>query len=358
MSWILTIVGIAALIVIHEGGHALAAHWMGMKVERFSLFFPPILLKRKIGETEFALGSIPLGGYVRISGQSPTEEVAQEDLERSYSSKPIWRRAFVIAAGPAANLLACLVLVTALLMVEGRQEVTAKVAPSGIVGPAKGVLLAGDRILSVDGKSGTPDVFVRATRSHRCSGEPVAGCTAATPARVTISRGGETKVLEMRPAWDANVGAMRLGFSFDVAKQPVGLFDAAKTSVSASWRVSEATLRAISGVADSSQRKQLGGIVGGVAVTEQAFSRDLATALELLAFISLSIAIVNLLPFLPLDGGHLLWLLIEKLRGRPASPETLERAALVGFALVAVLFVIGLSNDVGRLASGGFAQHP
>jgi regulator of sigma E protease len=80
--------------------------------------------------------------------------------------------------------------------------------------------------------------------------------------------------------------------------------------------------------------------------------------LELLAFISLSIAIVNLLPFLPLDGGHLLWLLIEKLRGRPASPETLERAALVGFALVAVLFVIGLSNDVGRLASGGFAQHP
>jgi regulator of sigma E protease len=175
---------------------------------------------------------------------------------------------------------------------------------------------------------------------------------------VVINRGGETKVLVIRPAWDANVGAMRLGFSFDVAKQPVGLFDAARTSVSASWRVSEATLRAITGVADSSQRKQLGGIVGGVAVTEQAFSRDLATALELLAFISLSIAIVNLLPFLPLDGGHLLWLLIEKLRGRPASAETLERAALIGFALVAVLFVIGLSNDVGRLASGGFAQHP
>jgi len=358
MSWVLTILGIAALIVIHEGGHAIAARWMGMKVERFSLFFPPILLKRKIGETEFSLGSIPLGGYVRIAGQSPAEEVATEDLDRSYASKALWRRAVVIAAGPAANLLACFVLVTALLMVQGRQEVTSSVAPSQLVPPAKGALLAGDKILSVDGKFGSPEVFVRATRSHRCVGEQLAGCEASVPAVVVVERRGKREVLVLRPVWDPAVGAMRLGFSFDVAKTPVGLLEAARTSVSASWKVSKATIRAVTGVADSAQRKQLGGIVGGVAVTEEAFSHDLATALELLAFISLSIAIVNLLPFLPLDGGHLLWLLIEKLRGRPASAETLERAALVGFALVAVLFVIGLSNDVGRLASGGFAQHP
>lgn len=148
---------------------------------------------------------------------------------------------------------------------------------------------------------------------------------------------------------------MRLGFSFDIGTQPVGLIEASRASVTSSFEVTKSTLRAITGIADSDQRKQLGGIVGGVAVTEHAFSTDITNALELLAFISLSIAIVNLMPFLPLDGGHLLWLLIEKIRGRPASQETLERAAMVGFALVAILFVIGLSNDVGRLASGGFA---
>ncbi len=358
MSWLFTIVGIAALIVIHEGGHALAARWMGMKVERFSLFFPPIILKRKIGETEFALGSIPLGGYVRIAGQSPADEVTPADLPRSYASKPVWRRAVVIAAGPAANLLACLVLVTALLMVEGRQQVTSKVSPVGVIAPAKGQLLPGDEIVSVDGKVGSPEVLVAATRTHRCSGKPVAGCSATTPARVVVRRDGVSRTLLIKPIYDPRVGAVRLGFSFDIARTPVGLIDAARTSVSASVKVTEATLRAITGVTDSAQRKQLGGIVGGVAVTEQAFSQSLATALELLAFISLSIAIVNLLPVLPLDGGHLLWLLIEKLRGKPASQETLERAAMVGFALVAVLFVIGLSNDVGRLASGGFSQHP
>jgi regulator of sigma E protease len=358
MSWVFTIVGIALLIVIHEGGHALAARWMGMKVERFSLFFPPILLKRKIGETEFALGSIPLGGYVRIAGQSPTDEVSPADIPRSYGSKPVWRRAVVIAAGPAANLLACLVLVTALLMVEGRQQVSSNVSPVGMIAPAKGNLLPGDKIISVDGKTGSPEVLVAATRAHRCAGRAISGCVAATPARVVITRNGATRTLLITPIDDPRVGAMRLGFSFDIARTPVGLVEAARTSVSASVKVTEATLRAITGVTDSAQRKQLGGIVGGVAVTEQAFSQNLATALELLAFISLSIAIVNLLPILPLDGGHLLWLLIEKLRGRPATQETLERAAMVGFALVAVLFVIGLSNDVGRLASGGFSQHP
>ena len=150
---------------------------------------------------------------------------------------------------------------------------------------------------------------------------------------------------------------MRLGFAFAINRQPVPITSAVTSSIDASWRVTTSTLKAITGVADSHQRSQLGGIVGGVAVTAAAFNEDVVNALEILAFISLSIAIVNLLPILPLDGGHLLWLLVEKLRGRPASQETLERAAMVGFALVAVLFVIGLSNDVGRLGAGGFS-HP
>ncbi|MEI7889253.1 MAG: M50 family metallopeptidase [Actinomycetes bacterium] len=356
MSWLLTIAGIAALIVIHEGGHAIAARLVGMKVERFALFFPPILLKRKIGSTEFALGSIPLGGYVRITGQNPVEEVAKEDEAFSYAHKAIWKRAFVIAAGPAANLLTCLVLVTALLMVSGQQTPTSRISGSALQAPALGSLKAGDRIVSVDGVKGGPEAFVKQTRSHRCEPAPTPGCYATDAASVVVVRNGHTERLLLFPRYDEKAKAMRLGFAFATDRHGVPFGEAAGTSVSASWHVTQATFRAITGVADSKQRSQLGGIVGGVAVTEEAFSEDLVNALELLAFISLSIALVNLLPILPLDGGHLLWLLVEKVRGRPASAQALERAALIGFGLVAVLFVIGLSNDIGRLGSGGFSQ--
>ncbi|MCX6394274.1 MAG: site-2 protease family protein [Solirubrobacterales bacterium] len=356
MTWVLTIAGIAALIVIHEGGHAIAALLVGMKVERFALFFPPILLKKRIGSTEFALGTIPLGGYVRITGQNPIEDVAQEDEDLSYANKAIWKRAFVIAAGPAANLVTCLVLVTVLLMVSGQQTPTSRISPNALQVPALGSLKAGDRIVSVDGVKGGPEAFVKQTRTHRCASVPIAGCLATDAAALVVVRNGQSQRLLLFPRYDAKAKAMRLGFAFATDRQELPFSEAARTSVSASWQVSKATLKAISGVVDSKQRSQLGGIVGGVAVTEEAFSQDLVNALELLAFISLSIALVNLLPILPLDGGHLLWLLIEKLRGRPASTETLERAALIGFGLVAVLFVIGLSNDIGRLGAGGFSQ--
>ena len=356
MSWLLTIFGIAALIVIHEGGHALAAKAMGMRVERFALFFPPIIWSRKFGNTDIALGSIPLGGYVKITGQNAAEEVSLEDSDVSYANKAIWRRAVVIAAGPAANLLTCLLLVTALLALDGKQSVTTAISSAPIAAPAAGILQRGDRVISVDGVGGSPEALVRQTRSHSCAGTPVNGCRASTPVVIKVVRAGSPMSFTIKPRWDSTAAAMRLGFAFDTERKPVAFGTAVKDSGTASWQVTTATLKAISGVADSQQRKQLGGIVGGVAVTQQAFSQSLFNALELLAFISLSIAIVNLLPILPLDGGHLFWLLIEKIRGKKPSTETLEKAALIGFALVAVLFVIGLSNDVGRLASGGFSR--
>jgi regulator of sigma E protease len=105
---------------------------------------------------------------------------------------------------------------------------------------------------------------------------------------------------------------------------------------------------------DAEQRKEISGIVGSYEVTRQSIEFDTRQALYVLALISLSLAVINLFPFLPLDGGHIFWALVEKIRGRPVSLQVMERASVVGFALVLMLFAIGLSNDIGRLSGEGF----
>ena len=105
MSWVLAFLGFAALIILHELGHFAAAKAVGMRVERFALFFPPLIGQVRRGETEYAIGSIPLGGYVRITGMNPTEEIPPEVAHRAYYRQPVWKRIVVIGAGPAVNIV-------------------------------------------------------------------------------------------------------------------------------------------------------------------------------------------------------------------------------------------------------------
>src|ERR671913_1045651 len=105
MSWLLAFLGFALLIILHELGHFAAAKAVGMRVERFALFFPPLVGRVRRGETEYAIGSIPLGGYVKITGMNPAEEIAPEVAHRAYYRQPVWKRIFVIGAGPLVNLV-------------------------------------------------------------------------------------------------------------------------------------------------------------------------------------------------------------------------------------------------------------
>jgi regulator of sigma E protease len=120
------------------------------------------------------------------------------------------------------------------------------------------------------------------------------------------------------------------------------------------WTVTSQTVTVIARIFDPEQRKEISGVVGGYEVTRQAIEFDSRQALTLIAVISLSLAVINLFPFLPLNGGHIFWSLVEKVRGRPVAFSVMERASVVGFALVLMLFVIGLSNDIGRLTGDGF----
>ena len=174
---------------------------------------------------------------------------------------------------------------------------------------------------------------------------------------IVVVRDGERRTIDVRPFYDADAERFRFGFSFVGA----GLVPAERTvSSSASfavdrmWQVTSATVGIVGRIFNAEERKQISGIVGSYEVTRQSFEFDTRQALLVLALISLSLAVINLFPFLPLDGGHIFWAVVEKVRGRPVSLQVMERASVVGFALVLMLFAIGLSNDIGRLSGDGF----
>ncbi|MGA2926334.1 MAG: site-2 protease family protein [Solirubrobacteraceae bacterium] len=354
MSYLLAFLGFVALIVLHEGGHFIAAKAVGMRVERFSLFFGPLLVKVRRGETEYGIGPLPFGGYVRITGMNPNEELAPEVAGRAYYNQPVWKRVVVIAAGPAMNLLIAFVIVWALFISSGVPVVTKRVAAVEKSSVAATALKTGDVIVSVDGVSGSPDAIRNQIGTHKCAGAQVDNCLAATPARIVVRRDGRVLTFELRPRYSAANDRPLLGFTFGQGSQSVGPAHAASLTVTGLWGVTKQTVSAIVRIFEPKDRKQVHGIVGGYTIAQQSFATSTTLALEVLALISLSLAVINLFPFLPLDGGHIFWALAEKVRGRRIPFEVMERAGVVGFVLIVMLFVIGLSNDISTLSGSGF----
>ena len=356
MSWVLAFAGFALLVILHEAGHFTAAKAVGMRVERFSLFFPPTLLRKKVGETEYAIGAIPAGGYVKISGMNPDESLPDEVRTRAYYSQPVWKRIVVISAGPAVNLVLAFALLFLFFWAIGPTTATTSVGTIDKGFPAAGVLKPGDRIVSVDGKRGETAELADEIASHRCARQPPAdGCKARTSATLVVERDGKARTIKITPVYDATVERTRLGFSYaEGPHDPLPFGQAFDTTTNRFWYITKQTVALPARLFDSQKRKEISGVVGSYEYTRQTILSNLADVIGIMAIISLSLAIVNLFPFLPLDGGHIFWAIVEKVRGRPVPFSVMERAGVVGFMLVIGLFVLGLSNDIDRLSGQGF----
>lgn len=407
MSWLLAFAGFAALIILHEFGHFIVAKWTGMRVERFFLFFPPKVWSVRRGETEYGIGAIPLGGFVKITGMNPDdleprppdreghehsdgetpndllnriESAGQGEEEddrladgrlkpeiaaRAYYSQPVWKRIAVIAAGPIVNLLIAFVIFFALAFgVEEIQGNGAGVAEITSDSAAQGLLEEGDQIVSIDGRSlESADFEDRATAfrdqigTHTCAREPEDGCRASTPVELVVERDGTRKTMEVTPVYDEAADQALLGVRFeptDVGPANLSIPGAAEWSADRMWFVTSETVSTIVQLFKPEKREQIGGVVGGYETTRQAIDFDTRTAFLVIGLISLSLAIINLFPFLPLDGGHIFWSLVEKVRGERVPFSVMERAGAIGFMLILFLFFIGLSNDIDRLSNEGF----
>lgn len=374
MSWVLAFLGFVVLIVLHEAGHFAAAKAVGMRVEKFSLFFGKPLIKTRRGETEYAIGWIPLGGYVRITGMDPREELPADVQPRAYYAQKVWKRIVVIAAGPVVNIVLAFLIVFLVYAAIGMPKVAPVVGSVQNGSAAAGVLQVNDKIVSIDGVPGFTDgidydnatdrlVPLRdAIGAHTCAGTPTEGCVASTPAKVVVDRDGERKTFEIAPRTtevvsDPKTGAkeMRplLGIGYGVEFFSVPLSMAVRETPEYIWFVMSSTAKAIVKIFyDADARKDISSVAGAYDTTRQTIEISPTQALIILAVVSLSLAIINLAPFLPLDGGHIFWAIAEKVRGKPIPFAWLERASMVGFVLVMLLFALGLTNDIGRWTDG------
>jgi regulator of sigma E protease len=370
----LAIVGIMVLVVLHELGHFFAARATGMRVEKLYLFFGKPIWKIQRGETEYGIGSIPLGGYAKITGMNPEEEIEVEDgmgtrtipateYPRAYYAKPVWKRIVVILAGPAVNLVVAFVILFATAF--GVEEATGIAVGSVEEGsPAQGVLKPGDQIISVDGEqaanlpvNGRWERFRELIGQHHCAGEPTQGCRATTPVHIVVERDGNRLRLEVSPRYDEEDGRVLVGYTPEpINFHPVdtSAADAAQSSLDDMWFVTSETVSTFAQIFKAEEREKLGSVVGAVEATRQAIQFDVEVALRVVALVSLSLALINLFPFLPLDGGHVFWSVVEKIRGRRVPLRTMEQASVIGFMLIAVIFVIGFTNDIERFSNGGF----
>ena len=288
----------------------------------------------------------------------------------------MWKRIVVISAGPAVNIVLAFLILWGLYSLSTLTSRSRSSTSSTPGSPAASVLKPGDRILSVDGTPGfTPglrpedapervdDAHGRDRHAH-LRGHAAVGCRATEPVRFEVLRGAHGCAWRSRRATPCcrrpRATPSRQAAGADArrpaVRPPAGRLRRAEAARYAARRCGRSrrrrSTRSSSSFYDKEARDQVSGVVGSYEATRQSFEFDTKQAIYVLALISLSLGIINLFPFLPLDGGHIFWALAEKVRGRPIPFRIMERAGIVGFMLVLFLFYIGLSNDIGRLSSG------
>jgi regulator of sigma E protease len=388
MGLVAAIVGLALLVLIHEAGHFFAARAVGMTPRKFYLGFGPPIVKKVRGNVEYGIGMLPLGGYVKLPGMnrpSPGDlsamlqpavrdahrtELAQldaalargdddtartilqelrpklgrsrvaQELEWSlapdaYWRQATWRRLVAIGAGPAVNLVFAIVLFTALFLVASTRD-TNEIGRVLAASPAAAAgLHAGDHVVTVAGHEVTPKQVAPAIRA-----------TDGRPFRLVVERHGTRVTIgPVRAKLDA--GAYRIGIAIDEATGPGESLPASlKDSFSLTWSVTSSTVGGIAHLARGQDTNQVSSSVGIVRTSAQAWRAGLRDFLFVLGLISLALGLLNLLPVLPLDGGHIVMALVEKLRGRTFPQAVYVRYSVVGLMLFALLTYFGLRNDL------------
>jgi regulator of sigma E protease len=342
------------LVLVHEAGHMVVAKWCGMRVERFSIFFGRPIWSFRRGETQYGIGWLPLGGYVKITGMVRGEDVPPEAEHRAYYNMPAWRKIATIFAGPAVNIVLAVLIFAAIFWIgipTLRQTDQVREVTAGQAAAAAGIQ-PGDRFLAIDGVSIGGDAEV--VRRELRAGEPGDEVT------LTLERDGRTveRVAELQEIDVGGQTVTGLGFVFDAVEGPTlqyGFVDGLGEGLDFTWFVIEQNGEVFGDLFTSEEaREQLGGPVGLGAVFNEVADDGLITILRFVGVISLALGLFNLLPIPPLDGGHIMFALIEKAKGSPISREVYERTSFVGFAVILVVAVFALQNDIGRITGEGF----
>jgi regulator of sigma E protease len=363
------VVILSVVVFFHELGHYLVGRWCGVKVEAFSLGFGPELFSRidKHG-TRWRVAALPLGGYVRFHGDAnatsapDNQALAQMPVSErrlTLAGQPLINRAAIVAAGPIANFLLAIVIFTGTFAISGQYTLTPRVGGLEAGSPAElAGFMPGDLIVSINGaKTDSFEDLHQAVTNN-----------AGLQMSFEVDRGGKTVALEATPT----IGLVDLGpfgkrrvsrlgvkSSTDPADrrfETCSLPRCVVWSVHETWSIVEGTGAYIVGLFAGRQSvDQISGPVGVAVVAGEVAKIQMFALIGLTALFSVSVGLMNLLPIPMLDGGHLLFYAIEALRGRPLSEKTQEIGLRVGIAIVAMIVIFSVSNDLFRhvLASPG-----
>jgi regulator of sigma E protease len=341
MTVVVAIIGLIFLIVVHELGHMLTAKALGVKVPEFGVGFGPPLFKKKIGETTYSFRIILLGGFAKLAGMGDGAEGPD-----TYPAKAPWKRALIIFAGPFANVVVAVAILAGVLMfsgaITGVKPVVDRVEPGSLA--ERVGIEPGDRLVAIDGRRIQGwDGFTREV-SERRPGEKIS---------VTVERdGSERKFSGELGADPANPERALVGVRPEVVRTTYGPLEAIGEAVRQVVRVTGA-LVAFVGQLITGERSFYNNVTGPVGIASVgSTSVQEGFFLQLLAIISLNLALFNLLPILPLDGGHLFFIAAEKVLGRPVRQETMGKIAALGLALVLMLFVLATYADLSKIFTG------
>jgi regulator of sigma E protease len=343
--WAVLVLGV--LIFVHELGHFLVAKRAGVSVLKFSLGFGPKIAGFTRGGTEYLLSAIPLGGYVKMLGEDPKEEVA--DLERSFSAKPIGWRSLIILAGPGSNFLLAIAIFWVVFMV-GVPTLTTKVGEVMEGFPAREAgLLQGDRIAAIEGRP-IEKWEELAKQIHQSPGRPV---------RLTVEREGKRFDVTVAPkatkqknlfGEEQEIGLLGIAPAEEFLTERTNPIAAFGKAVYKTYDLSVLILitfgKLLQGVVPA---KTIGGPLLVAQMAGEQARLGILNLLFFTALLSINLAILNLLPIPILDGGHLFFALIEAARGKPVSLKKREMAQQVGLVLLVALMIFAFYNDIFRL---------
>lgn len=345
---------LGVLIFVHELGHFLVAKRSGVTVLRFSLGFGPKIAAITRGTTEYRLSMIPLGGYVKMLGEDAEEEEEQKltpvEKAGSFSEASVWKRLAIVFAGPFSNFFFAILVFALIFAFSGLQELAPVIGAVNPGSPARiAGLKSGDTILSIDGKPvKTWDDLSESIEQH-----------GPTPLNFLVKRGKQTLALTVTPA----VSTVKNLFGETVKRPLIGITSAEKIivkpvnplqacyySLAHTWDLTRLFFLTIVKLVERVvPLKDLGGPILIAQMAGKQAHRGFVDLLNFMAFISVNLAVINLMPIPILDGGHIFFFLVEAVLGRPLSLKKIEVAQKVGLVALLSLMVVVFYNDLARL---------
>lgn len=350
MSFVLGfVVVLGVLIFFHELGHFIIARAFGVGVEKFSLGFGPKLLSRTVGRTEYRLSAIPLGGYVKMVGEQPDEELDPEDLPFSFTHKPVLQRMLIVAAGPFFNFFLAVIIFFGIFWLVGVMSLEPVIGNVRAGSPAEiAGIRAGDRVAAINGLPVT-DWTEMADAIMNSNGAALDFEVVRDGRGLSMTVVPEDDVMENifgEPQHRYIIGVESTG---TVTSRKIGPVDAFVESLHRTYIICELTVLSVVKVFQGAiPAKTIGGPILIAQMAGEQVEQGLVSFLAFIALISVNLGILNLLPVPVLDGGHILFFSIEAAIGRPVSLKTREIAQQVGIFLLLMLMVFAFYNDIMR----------